>query len=112
MKDANWPDFVAVEGKLSRIVEHQDERAIRRQPVTRGLKMSRQNLTLANTTVGKKTVGCFGVGPVLTSPGNASTDIFGEPLQMLPQRLIDWRRAETLLECHIEKRGHRCQRRA
>jgi len=54
---------------------------------SRGLKVAGQNLSLADPVVGEKTVGRFGVCPVLTGQGDAPSDFIGELLQKLSQPL-------------------------
>jgi|SRR5258708_16341229 hypothetical protein len=73
--DANGLGVLTVERELGRVVQHQDERVTGCHSVARGLKVSSQNVFLANTSVREKTVCRFRVRPVLTGPGNATPDI-------------------------------------
>jgi hypothetical protein len=54
VKDAYRSDFTSVKGELGRIVQHEGEGVHGCQPIARGLKMSGQNLSLADTVVGEK----------------------------------------------------------
>ena len=76
-----------MEGELRRVVQHENERVGGCQPIARGLKVAGQNLSLADPVVGEKTVGRFGVCPVLTGQGDAPSDFIGELLQKLSQPL-------------------------
>jgi hypothetical protein len=49
--------------------------------------MSRQDLFLVDPVIGEKTVCCFGVGPVLTGPGDAATDVLRQLFQKLAEPL-------------------------
>lgn len=73
--DADRLGVLTVERELGRVVQHQDECVIGCHSVACGLKVTSQNVFLANTVVREKTVRRFCVRPVLTGPGDATSDI-------------------------------------
>src|SRR5216684_1254475 len=69
-----YPDRVRVLPlirEFSRVMEHKDGSIGGNRAVTVRLKMTRQNIRLADPLVGEKTIGRLGVGPVLAHQRNA-----------------------------------------
>src|SRR5215471_1654605 len=92
-----YPDRVRVLsliGELRRVMEHQDGTNDGDRAVTRRLKVTTQDLRLANSVVGEKAIGRFGVGPILANQWNA-----------LPHRAPDLRYqpAEALIQAFVHK---------
>ena len=77
-----------METELGRVVQHQDQRAASSDAVAGGLKMSTQNLRLADARIGEKAIRRFGVRPILPRPRQASADSLRDlPTWREPERI-------------------------
>src|SRR3974390_1024232 len=97
MHNSDGRDVMAPEGELRRVMEHQHEHVTGGDSLLRSLKMSAQNLCFADPVIGEKSIGCFRVGPILASPGNAPADFLRELLKQLAQPLAVARIPERAL---------------
>src|ERR1700689_1984296 len=88
----HYPDrcsvFVA-KGELGCVVKNQDRRTVcrRSKPISRGRKVTSQNVGLADSLIAKETISGLRVGPVLASPRRSRTHFARQLTQQLSQSL-------------------------
>src|ERR1035441_9867740 len=87
----HYPDrcgvFVA-KGELRSVVKNQDRKTLHcGEPISRGGKVTSQNVGFADPLIAKETIGSLRVGPVLASPRRSRAYFTRQLLQQLSQSL-------------------------
>jgi hypothetical protein len=90
-----YPDRVRVLssiGELRRVMEHKDGTIAGDRAAMRRLKVTGQDVRLADPVVGEKAIGRLGVGPILADQRNAlshgAPDLRHQPSEPLVQALV------------------------
>jgi len=87
VENTNRGHLLAMVGELGRVMQNQYRPLLGQKSFAGGVEMSREDIRFADPIICEETVGGFGVGPVLTHPGNAATYPAGKLLQQLSKPL-------------------------
>jgi hypothetical protein len=79
IRQADCVGLLSLKCKFSRIVQHQERAAVRRDPISGRLKMAGQDLLFADAVIGEKAIGGLRVRPILTHQWDASTQGTSDP---------------------------------